>query len=56
MTIFEALRKDHDIQRQLLEVVVNTSGDTQTRQHAFESLKHELEIHENGEERHFTNH
>ena len=55
MNIFEALRKDHDIQRELLEVIVNTSGDTRTRQNAFKSLKHELKIHEDGEERHFYN-
>tara|TARA_R110002049_G_scaffold242357_1_gene416163 strand:- start:6642 stop:7085 length:444 start_codon:yes stop_codon:yes gene_type:complete len=53
MTIFEALRKDHDIQRKLLDVIVNTSGDTETREHAFEALKHELKIHEDAEERHF---
>ena len=55
MNIFEALRKDHDIQRQLLDVLVNTSGDTNTRSKAFEALKHELKIHEDGEERHFYN-
>jgi len=53
MKIFEALRKDHDIQRELLEVIVNTSGDTKTRRNAFESLKNELFIHEDGEERFF---
>lgn len=55
MTIFEALRKDHDIQRNLLETLVNTSGDTRTRQNTFDALKHELKIHEDGEERHFYN-
>lgn len=53
MKIFEALRKDHDIQRQLLDVIVNTSGDTEKRKEAFKLLKHELKIHEDGEERHF---
>jgi len=53
MTIFEALRKDHDIQRQLLNILVVTSGDTATRNQAFTAIKHELKIHENGEERHF---
>ena len=53
MTILEALRKDHDIQRELLDILVNTSGETQTRRNAFMRLKHELAIHEDGEERHF---
>lgn len=53
MKIFEALRKDHDLQRHLLEVIVNTSGDTDKRKEAFDLLKHELKIHEDGEERHF---
>tara|TARA_R110002049_G_scaffold302713_2_gene496100 strand:+ start:35377 stop:35820 length:444 start_codon:yes stop_codon:yes gene_type:complete len=55
MTIFEALRNDHDIQRKLLEVLVSTSGDTATREQAFIALKHELKIHEDAEERHFYN-
>lgn len=53
MTIFEAIRKDHDIQRKLLELLIDTSGDSTTRNQAFKALKHELKIHENGEERHF---
>ena len=53
MNIFEAIRKDHDIQRELLDKLVETSGDTKTRYSLFKKLKHELEIHANGEERHF---
>ncbi len=53
MNIFEALRKDHDIQRKLLEVLVDTSGNTKKREETFKALKHELKIHEDGEERHF---
>lgn len=53
MNIFEALRKDHDIQRKLLNILVDTSGETAMRKQAFTALKHELKIHENGEERHF---
>lgn len=53
MNIFEAIRKDHDIQRELLDQLVETSGDTKTRQNLFKKLKHELEIHANSEERHF---
>lgn len=52
-TIFEAIREDHDVQRSLLEQLVATSGDTQTRKILFEKLKFELEEHANAEERHF---
>ncbi len=52
-TIFEALRKDHDTQRNLLERLVQTSGDTEARSKIFKQLKHELDMHANGEERHF---
>ena len=53
MNIFEALRKDHDIQRELLKKLVETSGDSKLRDNIFKSLKNELEIHANGEERYF---
>ncbi|MBU2949358.1 hemerythrin domain-containing protein [Tamlana agarivorans] len=52
-TIFEALRKDHDTQRNLLERLVATSGDTESRDVIFKQLKHELDMHANAEERHF---
>ena len=53
ITIFEALRKDHDTQRNLLERLVDTSGDTKARDTIFKQLKHELDMHANAEERHF---
>ena len=53
MNIFEALRKDHEIQRDLLDKLVATSGDTKQRDELFNSLKTELEVHAEGEERHF---
>lgn len=53
MNIFEALRKDHDIQRKLLKKLVETSGDSKLRDTIFKSLKNELETHANGEERYF---
>jgi len=53
MNIFEEIRKDHDKQRQLLNKLVETSGATEERKNIFEKLKVELEIHANGEERHF---
>ncbi len=52
MNIFEALRKDHDLQRSLLENLINTSGDTDKRDQTFEQLKKELAIHADAEERH----
>ncbi|WP_179346157.1 hemerythrin domain-containing protein [Winogradskyella ursingii] len=53
MTIFEAIRKDHDIQRNLLDKLVKTSGDTEQRTHLFKELRKELDLHANAEERHF---
>ena len=53
MTIFEAIRQDHDIQRDLLEKLINTSGDTKTRDSIFKDLKKQLQVHAEAEERHF---
>ncbi|MHA6492366.1 hemerythrin domain-containing protein [Pseudomonas borbori] len=53
MTIFEALRLSHDIQRELSEQLVATSGDSLERKELFAQLKHELAVHSVAEERHF---
>ncbi|MBU2929482.1 hemerythrin domain-containing protein [Winogradskyella psychrotolerans] len=53
MNIYEAIRHDHDIQRNLLDKLVETSGDTKTRSDLFKELRKELTIHANAEERHF---
>ncbi len=53
MTIFEALRQEHEIQRELVDKLVKTHGDTEERKKIFEQLKHELKIHADAEERHF---
>lgn len=53
MNIFEALRKDHDIQRSLLAKLVDTSGDTEKRDNVFKKLRTELETHADAEERYF---
>ena len=53
MNIFEQIRKDHDTQRDLLDKLVRTSGDTEERDEIYTSLKKELEIHADAEERHF---
>ncbi|WP_159022530.1 hemerythrin domain-containing protein [Formosa sp. L2A11] len=53
MTIFEAIRNDHDIQRDLLDKLVQSSGDTTNRDELFKAVRNELEVHANAEERHF---
>ena len=53
MNIFEAIRKDHDIQRELLDQLVETSGDTKKRDEIFKSLRLELKVHADAEERHY---
>ena len=53
MNIFEALRQEHEIQRNLVAKLVETHGDTEERKKIFEQLKHELKIHADAEERHF---
>lgn len=51
--IFEALRKDHEVQRKLLNDLVKTTGDSETRKNTFEALKFELTEHAKFEERYF---
>ncbi len=53
MNIFEAIRKDHDTQRELCRLVTSTSGDSKERKEMWEKLKHELQIHADAEERTF---
>ena len=53
MNIFEAIRKDHDIQRDLCEKVLNTNGKTEDRKKYWGQLKKELEVHADAEERTF---
>lgn len=53
MNIFEAIREDHDIQRALLDKLIETSGDTKKRDDIFKSLKLELKVHADAEERHY---
>ena len=56
MNIFEAIRKDHDTQRELRKKLINTTGDSKNRDKIFKAIKNELEVHANAEERHFLNH
>lgn len=53
MKIFEALRQDHDKQRALLNLILDTSGDSEVRKEYYAQLKEELEEHAIAEERHF---
>ncbi|MGO3691117.1 hemerythrin domain-containing protein [Psychroflexus sp. S27] len=49
MNIFEAIRKDHDKQRELCKQVTTTSGNIHERKQYWKSLKHELQIHADAE-------
>lgn len=51
MNIFEALRESHEIQRELSERLLKTSGDSEERREIFELLKNELFAHAVGEDR-----
>ena len=51
MTIFEALRETHDEQRHLLDMLVQTEGDSEPRDDLFKRLKESLTNHAGAEER-----
>lgn len=51
MTIFEALRADHDKQRTLLDLLTKTQGDSDGREDLFARTKAALEHHAAAEER-----
>jgi Hemerythrin HHE cation binding domain len=53
MNIFQCLRKDHDHQRQLMQDLLETKGDTEERRDLFDEVKVELHAHAIAEERHF---
>lgn len=55
MNIFEALRADHDIQRKLVDALIQTHGDTDERQKLMLELKTQLKQHAKFEERYFYN-
>lgn len=52
-TIFEALRNDHDTQRTLVDILVDTEGDSDGRNELFDKLRRELTAHAGAEERYF---
>ncbi|QEA40747.1 hemerythrin domain-containing protein [Pistricoccus aurantiacus] len=51
MTLFEALREDHDTQRTLLDLLVRTEGASEGREELFGKVKSELQSHAAAEER-----
>lgn len=53
MTIFEALRNDHDTQRRIADLLLKTEGDSDGRNELFDRLKRELTAHAAAEERFF---
>ncbi|MGJ8656517.1 MAG: hemerythrin domain-containing protein [Akkermansiaceae bacterium] len=53
MNIYEAIRNDHDIQRDLGSKLLQTSGESPERAELFACYKEELVYHANAEERHF---
>ncbi|MGB0114675.1 MAG: hemerythrin domain-containing protein [Ilumatobacteraceae bacterium] len=52
-TIFEALRADHDTQRTLIDILVETTGDSEGRREIFAKVQRELTAHAAAEERYF---
>lgn len=54
MNIYEAIKKDHEIQRDLCEKLKETEDKgKKERQKVYDELKKELKAHEVAEERHF---
>lgn len=53
MTIFEALRSDHEIQRNLLEQLTTAEGHSGQREQLLKETRDALVHHENAEEHHF---
>lgn len=53
MKIYEAIKKDHEIQRDLCDKIVKTSGNSDERKDLWTKLRRELEVHAVAEERYF---
>ncbi|ALM21761.1 hypothetical protein JCM19294_2068 [Nonlabens tegetincola] len=53
MNIFEAIREDHEKQRDYCKKLLDTSGDSEFRRNIWEELKKELQIHADAEEKYF---
>ena len=55
MNIFEEIRKDHETQRTLINLLLETKGASQGREESWPKLKREMEQHAIAEERYFYN-
>jgi len=53
VNIFEALREDHDKMREMLDRLIETHGDSETRRELLQKTRNTLHDHEVAEERHF---
>ena len=53
MDIYERIKQDHDKQRELMEKIMKTSGDSAERQELFERFKTEAVAHANAKEQVF---
>ena len=53
MKIYEVIKEDHEIQRNLCSKLLETVGDSDERKELWKELRKELEVHEVAEERHF---
>lgn len=53
MNIFEVMREDHQVQRTLVDQLVETKGDSEERDELFQKIKTELKAHAAAEERCF---
>lgn len=53
MTIFERIKADHETQRNLMQTLLDTSGDSDERQAAFAEFCREFESHAAAEEEAF---
>lgn len=53
MSIFDALREDHDVQRKLLDDLISTEGKSREREQFLSLIKEAMESHAAAEERYF---
>ncbi|MCP8899532.1 hemerythrin domain-containing protein [Gilvimarinus xylanilyticus] len=53
MSIFDALREDHDVQRKLLDDLISTEGKSREREQFLGLIKEAMESHAAAEERYF---
>ncbi len=52
-TIYEAIKKDHDEHRELLETIADSSNDQSVRKKAWDSFYHDVKAHAAAEEETF---